>query len=110
MIDKINRFIEDQKLNNPKVSNPDLTIQLILVKKLNTIIDILNDIKNKQFNIVGSQISENGNGSIKIKEIERPFVPTINTSSGNIQASDIQKRTRKIDLKDSVDKLNQLSK
>lgn len=108
MIDKVNRFIEDQKLNNPMKSNPDLAIQLI--DKLNIIISILNDIKNKQFNIVGSQDSGEGNGVIKTKEIERPFVPTVDTSSGNIQAADIQKRSRKIDLKDSVHKLNQISK
>lgn len=112
MLDKVNRFIEDQKLknrNNPTSSNSDLNIQLILVEKLNIIIDILKEIKNKQFNIISSQGSDNRNDSIKIKENERPFIPTINTSEANIRASDIQKRTRKIDLKDSIHKLKKMS-
>jgi len=109
MLDRVNLFIEQQKLKEKQANltkfNEDLVVQLI--DRMNTMISILNEIKEKQLNTVISVSSSDK--EIKVKENERPFIPTIDTSRANIQASDIQKRTRKVDLKDSVTKLKQIN-
>lgn len=111
MLDRVNLFIEQQKLkekqNNLNKFNEDLVVQLI--DRMNTMILILNEIKEKQTNVVVSQDINQENKSLKTQEVSRPFIPTIDTSKANIQASDIQKRTRKVDLKQSVNKLKEMN-
>lgn len=105
MLDEVNRFIENQKNKSFSSGNFDSDINSQLLNRLDIIIQLLIDIKNKQFNIIGTE-----NGSIlKSKKDDKPFMPSI-SSSGNIHATDLQKRTKKIDLKGSIDKLNQINK
>ena len=104
MFDPVNLFIEQQKIKdkqlNLEISSNNLTNKLI--EKLDIMIDILNEIKEKQFNTsIVSHSNNQSKNNTEIKEISKPFIPTINIKDSNIPSNELQKRTRKIDLNSS---------
>jgi hypothetical protein len=108
---RVNLFTENQRLQKENENLKDFVQDLVsqMTDRMNVMIGVLNEIKEKQYNVTVNQSVEKGNEFVKTREQERPFIPSIDTSRSRIEASDVQKRNKKIDLKDSVSKLQQIN-
>jgi len=106
---------ENIKLNNQKNDLHDKMNNLMsmMEKKMSEMVTALNDIKNKEVIVTtgSSKVSSQEEQSKIIKRDTPVFIPSSDTKElkSNI-SSEIQKKTRKTNLSDSLNKLAQIEK
>jgi len=78
--------------------------------KMSQMVDVLNEIKNKE-SIINTTVVQNGSkGEVKPeeKDIPRMFIPSSDIKGMKTSVSDIKKKIRKSNLGSAVDKLTEL--
>jgi hypothetical protein len=108
----VNLFLENQKIKN---ENNDLKDTISKIEsELDIIADILLQIKDRPImvnQVMNSINKEHPKFLQEIKEKEEPkyFIPEIDVSNKEVKSADLNKRSRKINLDDSVQKLQNMT-